>query len=46
MSKQHSEQKGPGLGSGVGGGFWKGKPAPAVPVGNSGPGKEKRSKQG
>ncbi len=45
MSKQHSEQKGPGLGSGLGG-LFNTKPAPAVPVGNSAPGKEKRSKQG
>lgn len=46
MSKQHSEQKGPGLGSGIGGAKVH-KPAKGfVPAGNEAKGKEKRSKQG
>lgn len=45
MSKQHSEQKGPGLGNGVGS-LWKGKPSKAAPLGNAAPGKHKRGKQG
>jgi len=45
MSKQHSEQKGPGLKSGLDG-LFKTKPAPAAPPGNSAPGKHKRGKQG
>lgn len=45
MSKQAPEQKGYGLGSGLGKLFGT-KPGQLAPKGNSAPGSEKRGKQG